>query len=72
MSTKDIAAEIGLSPNMLWQLDKQQKFANNYTIAQIENALLSLSEYDRRRKGIQGSALSFKAILTEMVLKIIS
>lgn len=72
MTTKDIAEQIGVSTNALWQLDKQQKYASNYTISQIENALLTLSEYDMRRKGMLGSTLSYREILREMLLKILS
>jgi len=72
MSLQDLAAEIGLNSSALWQLDKQQKYANKYTLAQLENALTTLAEYDMRRKGMKGSTLSFRDILFEMVLKIIS
>ena len=72
MSTQNLATEIGLSSNALWQLDKQQKYANKYTLYQIENALTTLAEYDMRRKGMNGSNLTYREILFEMVLKIIS
>lgn len=72
MSLQDLAAEIGLHSSALWQLDKQQKYANKYTLAQLENALTTLAEYDMRRKGMKGSTLSFRDILFEMVLKLIS
>ncbi|MBL7789611.1 MAG: DNA polymerase III subunit delta [Chitinophagales bacterium] len=72
MSVQDLAAEIGISSNAIWQLDKQQKFAGKYTIAQLENALTTLAEYDMRRKGMTGSTLTYREILFEMVLKIIS
>jgi DNA polymerase III subunit delta len=72
MSTQNLAAEIGVSSNALWQLDKQQKFANKYTLAQIENAITTLAEYDMRRKGMSGSTLTYREILFEMILKIIS
>ena len=72
MSLQDLAGEIGTSSSALWQLDKQQKYANKYTLAQLENALTTLSEYDMRRKGMTGSSLTYREILFEMVLKIIS
>ncbi len=72
MSTQNLATEIGLSSNALWQLDKQQKYANKYTLYQIENTLTTLAEYDMRRKGMNGSNLTYREILFEMVLKIIS
>lgn len=72
MSNDYLAKEIGISANAIWQLDKQKKYAKNYTLSQIETALITLSEYDMRRKGIQGSTMSFREILFEMILKIIS
>lgn len=72
MSTQEIAKEIGLSSAQLWLLDKQQRYANNYTLSQIENALIALSEYDQRKKGISSSRIEFKDILLEMILKIVS
>jgi len=72
MSTQEIAVEIGLSTNNLWQLDKQQRYAGNYTLNQLENALLALSYYDQRKKGITGSRIEFKDILQEMILRIVS
>lgn len=72
MSLQDLASQIGISSNAIWQLDRQQKYANKYTIAQIENALTTLSEYDMRKKGMNGSTLSNKDILCELILKLIS
>jgi DNA polymerase III subunit delta len=72
MTTQEIGAEIGLSSNMLWLLDKQQKQANNYSIVQIENALTTLSHYDMRSKGIVASTAERKELLTEMIVRIVS
>jgi hypothetical protein len=68
----NLAADIGKAPNAVWLLDKQQKYTHKYTLAQIENALTTLAEYDMRRKGMAGSTLSYRDILFEMILKIIS
>lgn len=72
MTTKEIAEQIGYSPNMLWQLDRQQKYTQNFTITQLENALITLSEYDRKKKGMYGVSIDSKDALLEMILKIIS
>ena len=71
-SMPNLAADIGIPPNALWLIDKQQKYTPKYTLAQIENALTTLAEYDMRRKGMAGSTLSYRGILFEMILKIIS
>lgn len=72
LPTKDIGEAIGMPSALLWRLDKQQKQANNYTILQIENALTSLSHYDMRSKGIVASNSDRKALLKELILKIVS
>jgi DNA polymerase III subunit delta len=72
MSTQEIGAELGMAANQLWLLDKQQKYASNYTIPQLENAILLLSSYDRRSKGIQGSSAANRDLLMEMIVRIVS
>jgi DNA polymerase III subunit delta len=72
MSTQEIGAELGMAANQLWLLDKQQKYASNYTIPQLENAILLLSSYDRRSKGIQGSSAANSDLLMEMIVRIVS
>lgn len=72
MSTQEIGAELGMASTQLWLLDKQQKYASNYTIPQLENAILVLSSYDRRSKGIQGSQAADRDLLMEMIVRIVS
>lgn len=72
MSTQEIGAELGMAANQLWLLDKQQKYASNFTIPQLENAIVVLSTYDRRSKGIEGSQAADRDLLKEMIVRIVS
>jgi DNA polymerase-3 subunit delta len=70
--TEEIGAAIGYSNADLWKLNNQMKYTSKYDITQIENAILSLHEMDKKRKGMSGIAMDYEELMKEMVLRLIA
>lgn len=67
-----IGERMGYSSSDLWKLNNQMKYTSKYDINQLENALLSLHEMDKKRKGMSGTAMSYEDLLKETVLRLIA
>jgi hypothetical protein len=67
-----IGEKMGYSSSDLWKLNNQMKYTNKYDINQLENAILSLHEMDKKRKGMSGTPMSYENLLKEMVLRLIA
>lgn len=70
--TDEIGAVMGYSSSDLWKLNNQMKYTSKYDITQLENAILTLHEMDKKRKGMSGTTMSYEDLLKEMVLRLIA
>ncbi len=72
MSVDQIGHAIGYQPRDYWKLNNHTKYTNKYDLIQLENALITLSEMDRKRKGINGASIKYPDLLKELVLRLTS
>lgn len=72
MSIEETVEAMGMNSKDSWKVNSNLKYITNYTIIQLENALIYLAETDQRMKGIKGSALTYQEMIKELTLKLIA
>lgn len=55
-----------------WMINKNSGFALKYSIEQLENALITISLFDKRNKGISDSQLEYDQFLKELCLRLMA
>lgn len=69
MTQSDMATAMKISSGKLFY---DMKKAEKYSITQLETALMTLHEYDMKRKGMGQGNYNYRDLLLEMTLKLIS
>jgi hypothetical protein len=55
-----------------WMINKNSGFVVKYSIEQLENALITISLFDKRNKGISDSQLEYDQFLKELCLRLMA
>jgi hypothetical protein len=55
-----------------WMINKNSSFVMKYSIEQLENALITVSSFDKRNKGISDSQLEYDQFLKELCLRLMA
>lgn len=55
-----------------WMINKNSNFVMKYSIEQLENALITISSFDKRNKGISDSQLEYDQFLKELCLRLMA
>lgn len=55
-----------------WMINKNSNFVMKYGIEQLENCLITISDFDKRNKGIESTQLDYYQFLKELCLRLMA